>query len=101
MGMVEYRTSAHAVSDIKYHVAWITKYRYKILRGRMAERTRDLLKQICQARDAVIIREARSPHHIHMLVSAPATMAPARLVVIDPLLLPLSVVPSSCHRSSE
>ena len=37
-GMGEYRTSAHGVFDIKYHIVWITKYRYKILRGRVAER---------------------------------------------------------------
>jgi putative transposase len=79
MGMAEYRASAHAVLDIKYHVVWITKYRYKILRGRVAERARDLLKQICQAREVVIMRGAVSPDHIHMLVSAPATLAPAKL----------------------
>ena len=56
--MVEYRTSAHAVFDIKYHFVWITKYRYKILRRRIAERARDLLRQICQVRGAVIIRGA-------------------------------------------
>jgi putative transposase len=78
--MSEYRTSAHAVFDIKYHVVWITKYRYKILRGRVAERARDLLRQICQAREVVIIRGAVSPNHIHMLVSCPATMAPAKVV---------------------
>ena len=78
--MVEYRTSAHAVFDIKYHFVWITKYRYKILRGRVAERARDLLRQICQAREVVIIRGAVSPDHIHMLVSSPATIAPATLV---------------------
>jgi putative transposase len=38
MGKAEYRAIAHAVFDIKYHVVWITKYRYKILRGRVAER---------------------------------------------------------------
>jgi putative transposase len=59
--MSEYRTSAHAVFDIKYHVVWITKYRYMILRGRVAERARDLLRQICQAREVVIIRGAVSP----------------------------------------
>jgi len=78
--MSEYRTSARAVFDIKYHVVWITKYRYKILRGRVAERARDLLRQICQAREVVIIRGAVSPNHIHMLVSCPATMAPAKVV---------------------
>ncbi len=31
--MAEYRESAHAVWDIKYHLVWITKYRYKVLTG--------------------------------------------------------------------
>lgn len=78
--MTEYRTSAHAVFDIKYHFVWITKYRYKILRGRVAERARDLLRQICQAREVVIVRGAVSPDHIHMLVSSPPDMAPAKIV---------------------
>ena len=78
--MVEYRRSAHAVFDIKYHLVWVTKYRYKILRGRVAERARDLIRQICEAREVVIVRGAVSPEHIHVLVSAPAQLAPAKLV---------------------
>ena len=39
--MVEYRSGAHAIYDIKYHVVWITKYHHKVLRGRLAERARD------------------------------------------------------------
>ncbi len=78
--MVEYRRGAHAVFDIKYHVVWVTKYRYKILRGRVAERARDLVRQICEAREVVIVRGAVSPDHIHMLVSSPAHLAPAKLV---------------------
>jgi putative transposase len=78
--MAEYRKSAHAIFDIKYHVVWITKYRYKVLRGRIAERARDLIRQICETRDVAIVRGAVSPDHIHMLVSAPAHLAPAKLV---------------------
>ncbi|MGA2435254.1 MAG: IS200/IS605 family transposase [Bryobacteraceae bacterium] len=78
--MVEYRRSAHAVFDIKYHVVWTTKYRYKVMRGRVAERARDLIRQICESRDVAILRGAVSPDHIHMLLSAPAHMAPAKLV---------------------
>ena len=78
--MAEYQHSAHATYDLKYHVIWITKYRYKILRGRLAERARDLIRQICQARDVVVIRGAVSPDHIHMLVSAPPHLAPMKLV---------------------
>ena len=78
--MLEYRTSAQAIFDIKYHFVWITKHRYKILRGRIAERARDQLREICQAREAVIIRGAVAPDQIRRLVSAPPDMAPAKLV---------------------
>ena len=78
--MVEYRRSAHAVTDLKYHVIWVTKYRYKILRGDIAERARDLLRQICMAREVTIIRGAVSPDHIHMLVAAPPQLSPSKLV---------------------
>ena len=77
--MAEYRRSGHAVHDLKYHLIWCTKYRYKILTGRVAERARDLIRQICQAREVVIIRGAISPDHIHMLVAAPPILAPAKL----------------------
>ena len=40
--MAEYWHSAHAT--LKYHVIWITKYRYKILGGQIAERARDLIR---------------------------------------------------------
>src|SRR2546423_8069408 len=78
--MVEYRHSAHAVWDIKYHMVWVTKYRYKILRGDVAERARELIRQICQAREVTIIRGAVSPDHIHVLVSVPPQLAPSKLV---------------------
>ena len=68
--MAEYRHGAHAVYDIKYHLIWITKYRYKVLRGRVAERARDVIRQICEAREVIIIGGAVSPDHVHMLVSA-------------------------------
>ena len=78
--MPESRRSAHAVFDIKYHLVWIVKYRHKILRGRLAERARDLIRQTCEARGVVIIRGAVSPDHIHMLVSAPPELSPSKLV---------------------
>ena len=77
--MAEYRHSAHATFDLKYHVVWCTKYRYKILVGRVAERARDLIRQVCQSRDVVIVRGAVSPDHVHMLLSAPPILSPAKL----------------------
>ena len=49
--MAEYRSSSHTVYDIKYHFVWITKYRYKILRRKVAFRLLELLQQECEARN--------------------------------------------------
>ncbi len=78
--MADYRHSAHATFDLKYHVIWITKYRYKMLRGRIAECARDVIRQVCEAREVVIVRGAVSPDHIHILLSAPPHLSPAKLV---------------------
>ena len=38
--MVDYQRGSHTLHDIKYHLVWITKYRYHVLRGEVAERAR-------------------------------------------------------------
>jgi putative transposase len=76
--MVDYTQKSHSVWDVKYHIIWVTKYRYKVLRGEISVRTRDLLRQICQGREVAIARGSMSPDHIHMLVSVPPQLAPAK-----------------------
>ena len=36
------RKGSHTQYDIEYHIVWTTKYRYKILKGKVAERAREL-----------------------------------------------------------
>ena len=50
------RKGAHTQYDIKYHIVWITKYRYKVLSGKIAYRLRELLRQGCEARNIIIVR---------------------------------------------
>ena len=78
--MAEYQSSGHARYDIKYHFVWITKYRHKVLRGEVAERVRELIRQTCQMREVQIVRGAVAADHVHMLVAAPPQLSPAKLV---------------------
>lgn len=78
--MSEFRKGSHAVYDIQYHVVWTTKYRYKVLREKVAERLRELLRQGCEARDIKIIRGSVGREHVHMLISCPPTLAPAKIM---------------------
>ena len=78
--MAEYRTGAHTVYDIKLHLVWVTKYRYKVLTGEIAERARDLIRQICMAREIRIEKGHVSTDHIHLLVLVPPRMSAAEVM---------------------
>lgn len=78
--MSDYRRNSHTISDIKYHVVWVTKYRYKVLKGEVAIRARDLLRQICLSRDIVIIKGSVGRDHVHMLISCPTRLSPAKII---------------------
>ena len=77
--MKDYRKGSHTVHDIKFHFVWITKYRYQILKGDLALRVRDIIKEVCMAYDVVILKGIVSKDHIHILVSVPPTLAPSKL----------------------
>jgi len=77
---MEYQHGAHSVYDIKYHLIWVTKYRYHVLKGEVAIRARELIRQTCLSRDVTIVQGSIGKDHVHMLVSCPPTIAPARLV---------------------
>ena len=78
--MQNYRKSAHATFDLKYHLVWITKYRKKVLGGRIGERTRDLIRKVCKNNDIEIIAGHVSKDHVHLLVSVPPHMSVSKTV---------------------
>jgi len=78
--MSELHRGNHTVYDIQYHVVWTTKYRYKILRGKIAERLRELIRQGCEARGIVIVRGSVSKDHVHLLISCPPSLAPSKIM---------------------
>ena len=76
----EYNKSSHVTYDIKYHVIWVTKYRYKVLGGNMSKRLRELIRQGCEARNITIVSGNISKDHIHLLLSCPPSLAPSKIV---------------------
>ena len=78
--MTEYRKGAHTVHDLKYHLVWVTKYRYQVLTGDVAVRARDLIRQSCMTRDIAIIKGHVGRDHVHLFVSAPPNMSVAKMV---------------------
>jgi putative transposase len=78
--MQHYRKTSHSVYDLKYHLVWITKYRKQVLMGLVAERLRELIRQICKANDIEIIKGHVSKDHVHLFVSVPPHISVSNLV---------------------
>lgn len=78
--MQSYKSGSHTKYDIKYHIVWITKYRNPVMIGQVAERLRELIRQICQENEVTIIKGHVSKDHIHLLVSTSPTLSVSKLV---------------------
>lgn len=76
----EYSKSGHVAYDIKYHIIWVTKYRYRLLKGEIALRLRELIRQGCEARGMVIVQGSVGSDHVHLLLSCPPSLAPSKIV---------------------
>lgn len=78
--MENYRKSAHCPYDIKYRIVWITKYRKPVITGKIANRTRELIRMICGTNEVEILAGHVGKDHIHMLVSVPPHLPASKLV---------------------
>ena len=74
------RKSSHVQYDIEYHIVWTTKYRYRVIVGKIAERARKLIIQSCSSMNVSIIKGSIGREHIHLLVSCPPSLSVSKLV---------------------
>ena len=74
------RRSSYVQYDLQYHLVWTTKYRYKVLNGKIAERARELIRQSCKSMDITIIKGAISKDHVHVLISCPPSISISKIV---------------------
>ena len=78
--MRSYRTNSHSKYDLKVHLIWIPKYRKRILTGQVAERVRDILRQVSMEHEVHIISGKVASAPVHMFVSYRPQLALSKLV---------------------
>ncbi len=71
---------AHTQYDIKYHIVWITKYRKKILTGKIASRLKVLLMQGCTTKGITIIKGNIQEDYVQLLISAPPSLSISQIM---------------------
>ena len=74
---MSYTSGSHTVFHHRYHIVWITKYRYKVLEGALRERIRTIIRQVCRELGVQIVSGVLSREHVHMFVEIPRILPSA------------------------
>ena len=74
------RQGNHSVYQLQVHLVFCTKYGYRLLRGEIQVRCRDLIRQVCDALDVRIIKGVISSDHVHLHLSYPPKHSVSELV---------------------
>ena len=77
------KRATHAVYDLKVHLVWITKYRYKVLIKDVGKRVRTLVRQSYAAKDIEVIQGVVSKNHVASYISYPPRLSVSEIMSSD------------------
>lgn len=73
---MEYRRTRHAVYLCNYHFVWIPKRRKPVLVGKIKERLKQIIEEVCRENGWEILALEIMPDHVHLFLSAPPYFSP-------------------------
>ena len=80
--MTEYSKTSHTVFYHRFHIVWITKYRYRVLQGTLRLRLREIIAQVSEEMGIRIINGVLSADHIHIFAEIPPHVSVSEFVKI-------------------
>ena len=66
--MEKYWTGAHTKHRLMYHIVWIPKYRKRVLKGKVAERLKELFLQCAEVNKWEVKELNIQEDHVHLLI---------------------------------
>lgn len=60
------RRGSPTTTRLTVHIVWVTKCSYKVLKGDLQKRVRDIVRQDCQTLEIEILKGVVSKDHIHL-----------------------------------
>ncbi len=80
MSKIAYKSNRNVYYSCQYHIVWCPKYRRKLLVEAVAERLAQIIREVCQEREAEVLSLEIMPDHVQMLVECDPQFGIHRLV---------------------
>ncbi|MEP1258761.1 IS200/IS605 family transposase [Algoriphagus sp.] len=78
--MTKYRKSSHVVFKCDYHIVWVPKYRFRILKGAIKEIVEKDIRMLCEWKGCLVEELNVQDDHVHLLVSVPPKISISQLM---------------------
>ena len=70
-----FKKLSQSIWHCQYHIVWVPKYRYKVLRGELARDVENLIRAFSQRLECEIIELNVQIDHVHILVMIPPKLS--------------------------
>jgi len=67
----KYKRQSHVVYDCRYHIVWVTKYRFQIIDKEIEIALKWNIKNVCDWKDIEILEGTIKPEHVHLYLQIP------------------------------
>ena len=72
--------ASHVIWHCQYHIVWVPKYRFRILKGPVAREAHQCVSLFCQRLDCQVVELNVQVDHVHLLVKVPPKVSISELV---------------------
>ncbi len=78
--MSKYRKASQVVYKCDYHIVWVPKYRFRILKGAIKELVEQDIRMLCEWKGCIVEELNVQEDHVHLLVSVPPKVSISQLM---------------------
>ena len=75
-----YWTGAHTKHRVMYHIVWLPKYRKRVLKGKLAERIEELIRECAEINDWQVMELSVQADHIHLMIQLKPSISVSKAV---------------------
>ena len=69
--MSKYKKLSHVIYKCEYHIVWVPKYRFRILKGQIKKLVEEDIRMLCEWKKSEVLELNVQIDHIHLVVSIP------------------------------
>lgn len=78
--MSRFRKLSHTIWHCQYHIVWVPKYRYRVLRGQIGSEVSSCIRAFSEQQKAEIVELNVQDDHVHLLAMIPPKVSVSKYV---------------------